>query len=73
MKNKITVLYIYMGCPKSNRIDQNFCTSDYQNFMKICLSPFETMLILNPKVGTMPRKLRSVFAQQTDPKNLLRR
>ena len=32
--------------------------------MKICSQPFETMLILNPKVGTMPRKFEC-----TMPKN----
>ena len=62
-----------MGCPKSNRIDQNFCTSDNQNFMKICLPPFETMLILNPKAGTMPRKFEKCFRSTNRPKNLLRR
>ena len=33
-----------------------FCTCDNQFFIKCCLLTFSTMEILNPKVGTVPRK-----------------
>ena len=50
-------LYIvYMGHPISIRILKFFCTSDNQFVLKVCLQPFSTMRILNPKVGTVPRK-----------------
>ena len=53
----IEFTFICVLChPKNSRIDQNFCTSYNQNSMKICFPPFEAMLILNSKVGTMPRK-----------------
>ena len=58
---------LYISHPKSSRIDQNFRTSYNQNFMKICSPPFETMLILNPKVGTMPRKFEKCFRSTNRP------
>ena len=45
-----------MGCIESSRNRENFRTSDNRTFMKLWLPPFSTMRILNPKVGTMPRK-----------------
>ena len=41
---------------KVMRFDKKFCTSDNQFFIKFWILTFSTMEILNPKVGTMPRK-----------------
>ena len=41
--------------------DKKFCTSDNQFFIKFWLLTFSTMEILNPKVGTVPRKFEKYF------------
>ena len=46
---------------KSIRILKNFCTSDKQFFIKFWLPTFSTMRILNPKVGTVPRKFEYLW------------
>ena len=54
-------LYMYMGYSKINEIRYIFCTSDYQFLIKFWLLTFSTMEILNPKVGTVPKKIREVL------------
>ena len=53
-----TVLYIVYTwrIRKVIGFDKKFCTSDNQFFIKFWLLTFATMEILNPKVGTVPRK-----------------
>ena len=50
-----------MGHSKINEIQLNFCTSDNQFLIKFWLLTFSTMEILNPEVGTVPKKIREVF------------
>ena len=59
-----------MGHPKSIRILKNFCSSDNQFFLKFWLPPFSTMRILNPKVGTAPRKFEKSFWTTNRPRHL---
>ena len=60
----------YVGHPKSIRIFKNFCSSDNQFFLKFWLPPFSTMRILNPKVGTAPRKFEKSFWTTNRPRHL---
>ena len=62
-----------MGHPKSILILKNCCTSDNQFFVKFWLPPFSTMRILNPKVGTVPRKFEKSFGLQIAPATVLYR
>ena len=52
---------VYMGHSKNSRNDQNFPRFHNQNLMKICLPPLTTMLILNPKIVTVPKKFEKYF------------
>ena len=60
-----------MGHPKSIRIIKKICTFDNQFLLKFWLPPFSTMRILNPKVGTVPRKFEKYLWTTNRPRHFL--
>ena len=59
-----------MGHSKINKFDKNFRTFDNQYLMKFWLLSLSTMEIQNPKVGTVPKKIREDFMAYRSPRAL---
>ena len=57
---------------KIMRFDKKFCTFDIQFLIKFWLLTFSIMEILNPKVGTVPRKFEKYLWSTNRPAHFYR-